>query len=327
MKRGLVIGKFYPPHAGHSYLIDTALAGSDQVDVLVCDSPDYKIPASLRAAWLRLLHPEAHVRIIPDLGADKDDDSEAWAKYTIDFLGYAPDIVFSSEDYGIAYSKLMGAAHEMVDKTRRTHPISGTKVRQSVIDSWQHILRPVRKNYVRRIVVLGAESTGTTTLAKALAEHYKTYWVPEYGRLYSEAKVPAGFPMNWDSDEFIHIAETQQEMEDELAGRVPNGLLICDTNAFATRLWHKRYVGEYLQSLEKYTECPCDLYIVTAPDIPFEDDGTRDGEHIREDMHQWFIEELKKHNLPYIVARGSRRKRLMDTCKKIDKLLERKITI
>lgn len=324
MKRGLVIGKFYPPHAGHSYLIDTALAGCGELDVLVCDSPAYKIPARQRAKWLKQIHPKAHVKIIADIG--KDDDSAAWAEHTMKFLGYAPDIVFSSEDYGKTYAGLMGARHKLVDKKRLRHPVSGTLVRKNVLKQWRHIKEPVRRKYARRICVLGAESTGTTTLAKALAKHYKTFWVPEYGRLYSEAKVTAGFPVDWNSSEFEHIAKVQTQMEDKLAS-VSDGLIICDTNAFATRLWHRRYMGDFLKSLDKYIRARYDLYIVTAPDIPFEQDGTRDGEFIRQDMHRWFVEELKKHDLPYVIVRGTRRKRLMAATKKIDKILERKITI
>ena len=50
---GVVIGKFLPPHRGHSYLIDTALAGADQVLVIVCARDDDLIPAARRAQMLR----------------------------------------------------------------------------------------------------------------------------------------------------------------------------------------------------------------------------------------------------------------------------------
>ncbi len=71
LTRGLVIGKFYPPHKGHSYLIETALEHADKVDVLVCDHPTYRIPAKKRAAWLNILHPAAHIKIINDINVLK----------------------------------------------------------------------------------------------------------------------------------------------------------------------------------------------------------------------------------------------------------------
>ncbi len=324
MIHGLVIGKFYPPHAGHSYLIETALKESDHVVVLVCDSPAYHLSALTRARWLRQLHPQADVRVIPDIG--QDDNSAAWAEHTIKFLGYAPDIVFSSEDYGKTYAKCMGCQHRLVDRARLHVPISGTKVRGDVHKHWDFLRPVVRENFCKRICVLGAESTGTTTLAKALAQTYETYWVPEYGRLYSEAKLTAAQPMTWESDEFDFIAAQQQRLENELAGK-SNGILICDTNAFVTRLWHKRYMGKFSPSLERYIQVPCDLYIVTAPDIPFEQDGTRDGEYIRHEMHHWFLSELAKHELPYIVVTGSHEERMSAATNAINKLVREKVRI
>lgn len=324
MKTGLVIGKFYPLHTGHSYLIQTALDATDKLYVLVCDSPNYKIDAKTRARWIKSVHPKAIVKIIKDIG--KDDDSKAWAEHTIKSLGKVPDVVFSSEDYGITYTKEMGCQHVMVDRLRHKVPISGTKVRANVIKNWEFLKPVVRQKYCKRVCVLGAESTGTTTLTKALANKYHTPWVPEFGRTYTEAKVTAGFPMDWDSNEFTFIADEQRRMENKLAGQ-SKGLLFCDTNAFATKLWHRRYMGYDKKEQKEHYKANCDLYIVTAPDIPFEQDGIRDGEYIRKDMHKWFIEDLEKNKLPFIVVGGSRRRRLAKASKAIDELIQTKVTI
>ena len=325
MVKGLVIGKFYPPHKGHSYLIETALANADMVDVLVCDSPDYHIPARQRANWLRQLYPAAEVSIIPDIG--NDDDSMAWAKHTIQFLGYTPDIVFSSEDYGDTYAVAMGCKHHLVDKERKTVPIQARQIRPDVIAKWDYLTPVVRQKYCLRVCVLGAESTGTTTLAQDLAKKYQAPWVPEFGRTYSEAKLTMGNNAVWNSQEFDFIAQTQQTMEDYLAG-MSNGLLICDTDAFATRLWHERYMNFLSPSLDKYLEdSQIDLYILTEPDIPFVQDGTRDGEHIRLAMHERFKEELDKHHKNYISVNGSRTNRLAVASKTINNMLKNKVTI
>ena len=84
---------------------------------------------------------------------------------------------------------------------------------------------------VKRICLLGAESTGKTTLARSLAESYDTVWNPEYGRPYTELGRDPGAP--WTSDEFTHIARIQCWYEDCLAGSA-RGLLFCDTDAFTT---------------------------------------------------------------------------------------------
>jgi NadR type nicotinamide-nucleotide adenylyltransferase len=173
--------------------------------------------------------------------------------------------------------------------------------------------------------VLGAESTGTTTLSKKLADHYHTTWVPEYGRYYTEALNDMGH--EWHSQEFAHIAELQQQMEQQLAGE-SNGLLICDTNAFATRLWHDRYVGAMSDKVDEIAQKDrVDLYILTGDEIPFVQDGIRDGEHIRHDMHGKFIAELAQTDTPYIQVRGSVAGRLKAATAAIDTLLQKRVTI
>ena len=158
--------------------------------------------------------------------------------------------------------------------------------------------------------VLGAESGGTTTLAAALAAHYNTVWVPEYGRAYYEAKMRRPDASAWRSEEFVHIAREQCRRENEAARRA-NRLLVCDTDAFATTIWHERYVGAPSQAVAAAAagRCP-DLYVLTDVDIPFVQDGTRDGEHLRRWMHERFIAELTGQGRPYIVVSGGHDARL-----------------
>lgn len=321
MNRALVIGKFYPPHLGHTHLINTALQESDHVIVLVCDSPAYTIPATTRQAWLQRIHPAADVQIIPDL-AD-DDNSAAWAAHTIDFLGYAPDSVFSSEEYGIAYSKLMGSTHHMVDQQRIHVPISATRVRADIQKEWQYLHPIVKADLALRIAVVGAESTGTTTLAKQLAQTYDAPIALEYGRLYSES-----FSDHvWTNQEFVHIAQTQQSYEQSLAS-TSDGLVICDTNATATTLWQQRYMCEITEDVAAIARKDrVDLYVLTGDEIPFEQDGTRDGEHIRHDMHDTFEHMLNTQSVPHIVARGSKQARLKKARAFIDSHLSHMNTI
>src|SRR5688500_3749464 len=119
---GVVIGKFYPPHRGHHFLIDTALAHCDQVYVLVCAKADQDVPGPVRHATLKEAHPAADVRLIDD--NLPDDDSAGWAAYTRQVMGFAPTAVFTSENYGDAYAKELGAEHVLVDQARTNVPCS-----------------------------------------------------------------------------------------------------------------------------------------------------------------------------------------------------------
>ncbi len=302
-------------------MIEAGLRNSDSLTILVCDHPCYQIPAGLRAAWLQEMHPTTDIRVIADIG--NDDDSLVWANYTKRLLGWTPDVVFTSEDYGDDYAELLGCRHIQVDKARSAVPISGTQIRLDPYNWWHFIGPPVRAFFATRICVIGAESTGKTTLARALADYYRTAWVPEFGRTYSEAKCIVPDYVKWDTREFRFIAETQNHLEDESARRC-NRLLICDTNSFATELWHERYLGfrspelAALSHPERY-----DLYLLTGDEIPFHQDTIRDGEQIRHSMHLRFVEELKAQTVPSLLLKGPHEQRLQKAIAACDELLQR----
>ncbi len=324
-KNGVVIGKFYPPHRGHKYLIDTATNQCEKVTVFVCGKPEQTIPGELRAKWLQEIHPTVEVRLIDDIYPD--DDSELWAKNTIEWLGYVPDAAFTSEEYGESWSYFMGCQHVQVDKPRLTVPVSGTAVRNDPFGNWEFLEPVVRAYFAKRICVVGAESTGTTTMAQALAEHYQTVWVPEFGREYAEEKMSRPDPGEWVTEEFVHIASRQNELEDA-ALREANKLLICDTNAFATCLWHYRYLGFRAPEVEAVAAPrPYDLYLLTNADIPFVQDGTRDGEHIRHEMHRWFVDALEAQTVPWLLLSGSHEERLTTATSMIDRMFFRKLSV
>jgi HTH-type transcriptional regulator, transcriptional repressor of NAD biosynthesis genes len=172
---------------------------------------------------------------------------------------------------------------------------------------------------VKRVVIIGSESSGTTTLARALAEHYRTVWVPEYGRTYSEGRIYSSQP--WRSEEFTFIAIEQARMEDALAA-LANGVLICDTDPFATAIWHQRYMGSPSEAVRAIADDRrYGLYIVTDVNIPFVQDEIRDGESFRQWMQGRFIEELSKGKTPVMVVTGPHDERFAAAVKRIDEIL------
>jgi HTH-type transcriptional repressor of NAD biosynthesis genes len=318
-KRGLVVGKFYPPHNGHSYLIESAKSQCEELTVILCYKRSETIPGSLRAEWLKKIHPDVHIKVVED-NKLADDDSKGWAAFTLDVLGYTPDAVFTSEAYGDPYASFMGTIHVLVDKNRTFIPISATKVRGNPMEYGKFLDPLVRAYFAWRVCIIGAESTGTTTLAQDLAAHYQTVWVPEYGRIYAEGKLKSSSSQRWREEEFVKIATAQNFLEDSLA-ECSNGLVICDTDAFATSIWHERYMGTRSQNVEDIArQRGHELYIVTGDEIPFVQDGTRDGEPIRHWMHERFIERLNEDGKPFIVVQGPKEERLQAAIKAINQL-------
>lgn len=322
MTLGVVVGKFYPPHRGHTFLIHTARQHVDRLIIILPHHPSQRIPGELRQAWLQEIHPDCEIHLVPD---ELENDHAQWAAFTRAHLGRAPDIVFSSEDYGPRYAAAMGARHIMVDRARTAVPCSGTRIRAAPLDHLDFLEPCVRAYFVRRVVLIGAESTGKTTLAQELAAHYHTLWVPEYGREHWEKKV-AGRSMEgplpgWTDQEFIDIAAEQQRREN-LAARTANRVLICDTNAFATGTWYERYRHARHPAVDALgARDTAHLYLLTEPDFPFVQDGVRDGEHIRDWMHERFAAQLAASQVPMARLRGPLERRRADAIRTIDALL------
>jgi len=320
---GFIVGKFYPPHRGHKYLIDTARAQVDHLIVMIAHHSSQLIPGELRLQWLREIHPTCDIRLVPD---ELEDDSQQWATFTLKYLGFSPDVVFSSEDYGPRFASLMGAHHVMVDHRRTTIPISGTLVREAPLEHLDLLEPCVRAWFTLRVVLIGAESTGKTTLTLQLSEHFDTICVLEYGREHWEKKV-AGLPMtatrpSWSPTEFIHIASEQQRREN-VAARSARKLLFCDTNAFATGTWRERYYKARDPQVDQIGALDrVNLYLLTAPDVPFVQDGFRDGENIRHWMHQRFVEQLNELAIPYVLINGPYSERLPRAIEAVEKLLQ-----
>lgn len=319
---GFIVGKFYPPHRGHKHLIESARRQVDHLVVLVAAHPSQRISGAQRVAWLRAIHPDCDVRWVPDT---LPDESQAWADFTVNYLGRAPDVVFTSEDYGEPYARAMGCRHVSVDRDRTTVPISATAIRRAPLDQLEFLEPCVRAWFVRRVVLLGAESTGKTTLAERLARHFGTAWVPEYGRAHWEQKLAGRSiddpPPAWSPDEFLHIAQEQQRREDQ-AARTANRVLICDTNAFATGTWHERYQRTRDPRVDEVgSRDRAHLYLLTAPDVPFVQDGFRDGELIRDWMHSRFLEQLQAGPVTFHELRGSYSARVAEAVRRVDELL------
>lgn len=193
-RHGLVLGKFYPLHAGHDHLIRTAVRQCAEVTVEVLVASVESIPLAVRLGWVREHHPTVRVTGAVDDAAVDYGSEAAWDEHMTMIAGLLDrpvDAVFTSDSYGAELARRLDAQWVQVDPGRRLNPVSGTAIRADLASGWPELGPAVRATLARRVVVLGAESTGTTTLANALAAHYGTVAVPEYGRSYSaEAGTP-----------------------------------------------------------------------------------------------------------------------------------------
>jgi HTH-type transcriptional regulator, transcriptional repressor of NAD biosynthesis genes len=222
--------------------------------------------------------------------------------------------------YGEAYAGFMGSVHVCVDRAREAVPISASRILARPLAHLEFLEPCVRAYFIPRVAIVGADSTGKTTLARALAAHYRTTWVPEYGRTYWDGLLTLGEVRSTTAD-FVHIAEAQHRMEDMLA-RSANRVLICDTDALTTYLWHERYLGSdapavrALAAARRYA-----LTILTGDEVPWEDDGTRDRFDDRPRFHARFRAELEALGRPFITLDGPPERRLAAAVEATERML------
>lgn len=173
-----------------------------------------------------------------------------------------------------------------------------------------------------KIVLFGPESTGKTTLAKQLATHYKTVWVPEYAREYLQEK--------WDKqgeicqlEDLVPIGEGQMQLENTL-GKEANNVLICDTDLLETKVYSEAYFDGYCDpELEFHAlHNQYDLYLLTDIDVPWQPDDLRDRPNERKKMLNLFEASLKKYQRSFITLSGAKEKRFKTAVFHINKLLK-----
>lgn len=149
-RTGLIVGRFDPPHLGHSYMIDWAAQRCERLVVFVNSSPRRDTaPGSLRATWLAELHPTVEVRELSHLLGTDFDDEELWSKWMALFrdgwpLDEGPHAVFSSDDYVGELARRFDAVSIVVDADRRNVPISATEIRHSPAEHLQQMSPAVR---------------------------------------------------------------------------------------------------------------------------------------------------------------------------------------
>ena len=151
---GLIVGRFDPPHLGHSFMIEWAQRRCDRLVVFVNSSVERDAaPGGLRAGWLGELHGtddgavsvfEVRHSLATDFG-----DEELWQRW-IDLFrshwphGDGPHAVFSSDEYVVELAHRLGAEHVVVDAERTSVPISATEVRNDPGRHLDRLAPPVR---------------------------------------------------------------------------------------------------------------------------------------------------------------------------------------
>lgn len=304
-KCGLVVGKFCPLHTGHEYLLDTATNLCEKLIIISYTSERYYSPID-RHLWLSSLYPDAIV-ITPEKGMPNDNAYDVlhreYCANILDSLGIYPDIVIGSEKYipGLA-AFLRGyfgkpCKSKILDLNRTQFSVSGSFLRNNtdLIPTWTSTV--VQTKLAKRILIIGGECTGKSTLTLALqTKHSDWGLVSEYGREYGENN-------QYSYESMLHIATVQLQRE-EAAMQLYTDFVICDTSALVTKFYSKEWYHMVNPLLSFMAERTYDYVFLATRDFPYFNDGTRSGEEFSKKQEDWYKSELAQIQ-PYYILSGT----------------------
>ena len=179
------------------------------------------------------------------------------------------DFIVTSELYGDFVAEYMGIRHILFDMERLKVPISATKIRTSLFENWDFLPDAVKQDYIFKVVILGTESTGKSTLTQRLGDYFEMPTVMEAGRDIVE-----------DSNDFVF--EDLYKIIEEHTRRIQNVMnslqpfIFIDTDWHITASYARQFFGKSLEIPDIYKGIHrAQLYLYSKKDAPYIQDGTR----------------------------------------------------
>ena len=177
---------------------------------------------------------------------------------------------------------------------------------------------------LQKIVIIGPESTGKSTLCEQLANHYNAAWCPEYAREYLMEH-----GTSYTYDDLLSIAKGQVELEDEYIGGVlklkgnPAPRLFIDTNMYVMKVWSEFAFGKcHPYILNQIVERKYDLYLLCNIDLPWVKDELREYPDLatRKILFETYFDIVINQDVPWTIISGNSEERLELAIKAVDKL-------
>lgn len=319
-KVGMYGGSFDPLHLGHISDIIKAAAVCDELYVVIswCEGRE-STAKELRYRWIlnstRHL-PNVRILMVEDKAVSKEEYNTDyyWEKGAQDIkkaVGKTIDAVFCGSDYWGTnrFESLYAPESEVIYFDRAEVPISSTDIRGWASKHWDYIPDVCKDYYARKVLVVGSESTGKSTLVQNLALAYNTNFVVEYGRVTSDYAGGEDF-MNVD-DLYENLLRQGIMIMD--AAKRSNRLLFVDTDAITT-LFYARFLltePEQIANCEKMASAinvmtKWDLVLFLEPDVAFVQDGTR-SEAIHADRTKYseqIKQAMREHGVSFASVTG-----------------------
>lgn len=324
MIKAFVFGKFLPFHKGHEAMMNFALTKCDFLTVLICCSDKEKIPDFVRKKWIgKTFENEKRIEVrafnyveseLPNSSKSSESISEIWAAV---FKNELPDysILVTSEPYGEFVAKYMNIKHISFDPLKKIFPISASFVRNDFFGYWKYLPNTVKTDLALKVVILGTESTGKTTLTEKLSTFFKCSIVSEAGReLIPDSN---SFSIN---DLHLVAQEHAKRIESVVLGESP--LVIIDTDIHITKSYSKYTFGEKLEVSEDiYKTNKANLYLYLNNDVEYVQDGTRLSEIERNLLDMSHRQVLTEHQIKIVEIKGDWNERFEYAVEQINKII------
>ena len=332
-KVGMYGGSFDPLHLGHVNDMIKAASMCKELYIVLSYSRDRDyIPMEYRYRWIlnSLKHiGNAQIILLEDKATSKDEynNGDYWvlgANEIKEKIGKPIDVVFCGDDYaGTNRYEALYPESKVIYFDRNEIKISSTLIKRNPFKYWDYIPEIVRPYFTKKILLVGGESTGKSTLSQNLALIYNTKFLPEMGRFVCEE---AGTEDTMIAED-LHKCLLLQKTKEYEAIKGCNKLLFVDTDALITKFFIQFLLKDNIEKTKCETLANAisdinkfDLVLFLEPTVDFVQDGTR-NEKIKEDREKYsqqIKDILNEHNVDFVCIDGDYSERLNEACRIIN---------